>query len=96
MIIISILFGSGIVCVVLGCIWWHRDRDRSKQMFTIALALVPAIVAIWVSNRSLDVAKEQLSLQLRPFIAVINSNYMIEYDSKADRYWIQVKYELKK
>lgn len=86
--------------------WFHTtdrtERNRpvghgflKQQWMSLLLILVTAAspwAALYIADRSLNLSKRQLALQLRPFIAVLNPSFSFHPDPGDQRNWLRVNY----
>lgn len=92
-ILIVIIFISIISFLIwIGCI---RSRKIDWQTLSVCATLLAVLVAIISSNRNLQLTKNQISLQLRPFISVTNPSFTFIPDKNGERYWLVVDYGIK-
>ena len=74
----------------------HARCDFLKQQWVNLLLILVTAASPWaawkIADRSLNLSKKQLALQLRPFISVLNPSFSFHPDPADHRNWLRINY----
>ncbi len=73
-------------------------RLWEQQWFWNLLVVLVTAASTWATlrsaDRSLNLSKRQLALQLRPFISVLNPSFSFDPDPENERNWLRINYNV--